>query len=60
MELEWRFLASLVDELEGEREIFNLSFPFVSDVELDRVRERGSFDDISSANRRVFFDGFGG
>lgn len=43
---------------DGEREIFNFSFPFVSEVELESARDRDSR--FSSASRRVFFDGFGG
>jgi hypothetical protein len=43
---------------DGDREIFNFSFPFVSEVELESARDRDSR--FSSASRRVFFDGFGG
>lgn len=43
---------------DGDREIFNFSFPFVSEVELESARDRDSR--FSSASRRVFFEGFGG
>ena len=56
MELEGRF--EFLVSFEGDREIFNLSFPFASVVELESVRERDSR--FSSASRRVFFEGFGG